>query len=57
MRNLEGKRRKEDLTRNASKKMEGLHPPSLLQKVCAQMNLKDATIRSTQVHIDRLITE
>ena len=57
MRNLEGKSRKEDVTRNAFKKLEGLHLPSLLQKVCAHMNLKDATIHSTQAHIDALITE
>ena len=54
MRNLEGKSRKEDVTRNTFKKLVG---PSLWQKVCAHMNLKDATIHSTQSQIDALITE
>ena len=57
MRNLEDKCKKVDVTRNAFKKLEGLHPPSLLQKVYAHMNLKDATIRSTQSQIDALITK
>ena len=57
MKNLETKSRKEDVTKNAFKKLEGLHLPSLLQKVCAQMNLKDSTLRSTQNYIDALITE
>ena len=49
--------KKEDVTRNAFKKLEGLHLPSLLQKVCAHMNLKESTIRSTQTCSDALITE
>ena len=57
MKNLVSKSRKEDVTRNAFKKLEGLHLPSLLQKVCAHMNLKDSTLRSTQNYIDALITE
>ena len=57
MKNLESKSRKEDVTRNALKKLEGLHLPNLLQKVCAHMNLKDSTLRSTQNYIDALITE
>ena len=56
-RNLGGKSRKEDVTRKAFKKLEGLHLPSSLQKVCALMNLKDATIQNTQSQIDALITE
>ena len=57
MKNLESKSKKEDVTRNAFKKLEGLHLPSLLQKVCAHMNLKDSTLHSTQNYIDALITE
>ena len=57
MKNLKSKSRKEDVTRNAFKKLEGLHLPSLLQRVCAHMNLKESTIRSTQTYIDALITE
>ena len=57
MENLESKSRKEDVTRNAFKKLEGLHLPSLLQKVCAHMNLKDSTLRSTKNYIDALITK
>ena len=57
MKNLESKSRKEEGTRNAFKKLEGLHLPSLLQKVCAHMNLKDSTLRSTQNYIDAPITE
>ena len=45
------------MTSNAFKKLEGLHLPSLLQKMFAHLNLKDATIGSTQSHIDALITE
>ena len=56
MKNLESKSRKEDVIRNAFKKLEGLHLLTLLQKVCAHMNLKESTIRSTQTHIDALIT-
>ena len=55
--NLEGKSRKKDVIRNVFKKPEGLHLPSLLQKVFAHMNLKDATIHSIQAHIDAMITE
>ena len=57
MKNLEGKNKNEDVTRNAFKKLEGLHLPSLLQNVCAHMNLKDSTLRTTQNYIDALITE
>ena len=57
MRNLKGKSRKEDVTRNAFQMLEGLHLPRVLQKVCADMNLKDATIRSTKSQIDALLTE
>ena len=57
MKNLENKIKKEDVTRNAFKKQEGLHLPSLLQKVCAHMNLKDSTLRTTQNYIDALIME
>ena len=57
MKDLESRSKKEDVTRNAFKKLEGLHLPSLLQKVCAHMNLKDSTLRSTQNYIDALITE
>ena len=57
VRNLEGNSRTEDVTGNAFKKLEELHLPSFLQKVCAHMNLKDATIRSTQSQIYALITE
>ena len=48
MRNVERKSKKEDVTRNAIKKLWGLHLPSLLLKVCAHMNLKDSTLRTTQ---------
>ena len=57
MKNLESKSRKGEVTRNVFKKLEGLHLPRLLQKVCAHMNLKDSTLRSTQNYIDALITE
>ena len=57
MRNLETKSRKEEVTRKAFKKLEGLHLPSLLQKVCAHMNLKDTTLRTTQNYIVAQITE
>ena len=57
MKNLENKSKKDDVTRNAFKKLEGLHLPSLLQKVCAYMNLKDSTLCTTQNYIDALITE
>ena len=57
MKNLESKSKKEDVTRNAFKKLEGLHLPSLLQKVCAHMNLKDWTLGTTKNYIDALITE
>ena len=57
MRNLESKSKKEDITRNAFKRLEGLHLPSLLQKVCAHMNLKDSTLKTTQNYIDAQITE
>ena len=52
MKNLETKSRKREVTRNAFKKLEGLHLPSLLQNVCALMNLKDSTLRTTQNYID-----
>ena len=47
IRNLESKSKKEDVTRNAFKKLEGLHLPSLLQNVCTQMNSKVSTLRTT----------
>ena len=43
--------------RKAFKKLEGLQLPSCVQKVCANVKLKDGTICSTQAHIDILITE
>ena len=57
MKNLENKSKKEDVTTNAFKMLEGLHLPSLLQKVCAHMNLKDSTLRTTLNYNDALITE
>ena len=57
MRNLENKSRKDEVTRNAFKKLEGLHLPSLLRKVCAHMNLRDSTLRTTQNYIDAQITD
>ena len=48
MRNLESRSKKEDVTRNAFNKLEGLHLPSVLQNVCAHMNLKDSTLHTTQ---------
>ena len=41
MKNLESKSKKGDVTKNALKKLEVLHLPSFLQKVCAHRNLKD----------------
>ena len=52
MKNLESKSKKEDVTRNALKKGEGLRLPSILQKVCAHMKLKDATLHTTQNYLD-----
>ena len=57
MKNLVSKGKKGDVTRNAFKKLEGLHLPSLLQKVCAHMNLKDSTLSTTRNYIHALITE
>ena len=57
MTNLEKKSRKDEVTRNAFKKLEGMHLPSLLRKVCAHMNLKDSTLRTTQNYIDAQITD
>ena len=57
MKNLENKSKKEEVTRNAFKKLEGLHLPSLLQKVRAHINLKDSTLRTTQNYIDAHITD
>ena len=57
MKNLESKSKKEDVRRNAFRKLEGLYLPSLLHKVCAHMNLKESTLRTTQNYIDALITE
>ena len=57
MKNLENKGRKEEVTRNAFKKLEGLHLPSFLQKVCAHMNLKASTLGTTQNYIDAQITD
>ena len=56
MTNHETKSRGEEVRRNAFKKQEGLHLPSLLQKVCARMNLKDSFLRTTQNYIDAQIT-
>ena len=57
MMNLESRSKKDEITRNAFKKLEGLYLPNVLQKVCTHMNLHDATIHSAQAHIDLLITE
>ena len=57
MKNLETKSRKEEVTRNAFKKLEGLHLPGSLQNVCAHMNLKNSTLRTTQNYIDAQITD
>ena len=57
MKNWENRSTKENIARNAFKTLDGLHLPSSLQKACAHMTLMDATIRSTQAHIDMLITE
>ena len=57
MKNLEGKSKKEDVTRNAFNKLEGLHLPSLLHNFCEHMNLKNSTLRTTQNYIDALTTE
>ena len=57
MKTLMVRSRKEDVTRNAFKKMEDLHLPSLLKTFRGHMNLKDATIRSAQTQIDPLITK
>ena len=57
MKNLESRSRKEEVTRNAFNKLEGLHLPSLLQNVCAHVNLKDSTLRTTQNDIDAQITD
>ena len=57
MKNLKSKSRNREVTRNAFKKLEGLHLPSFLQKVCAHMNLKDSTLGSDRNYIDALITE
>ena len=53
MKNFENKSKKEEVTRNAFKKLEGLHLPSLLQKVFAHMNLKESTLRTTQNNMER----
>ena len=55
MKNLESRSKREDVTRNAFKKLERLHLPCLSQKVCAHRILKDATLRTTQNYIDALI--
>ena len=57
MRNLESRSKEKNVTGNAFNKLEGLHLPSLLQNVCAHMNLKDSTLRTTRNYIDALITE
>ena len=51
MTNLENRSRKDEVTRNAFKKLEALHLPSLLQNVCAHMNRKDSTLRTTQMKV------
>ena len=53
----ESRSKKEDVSRNAFNKLEGLHLPSLLQKFCAHINLKESTLCSTQYYIDAFITE
>ena len=57
MKNLEKKSRKEDVTKNVFKKLEGLHLPCLTQNVFAHINLKKSAIGSAQTCIDALITE
>ena len=57
MKNLESRSKKEDVARNAFKKLEGQHLQSLLQSVCAHHTLKDATTHNTQPQIDALTTE
>ena len=57
MKNFESRSKKVEVTRNAFKKVEGLHLQSFLQKVCAHMHLKESTLRSTQTYIDALVTE
>ena len=57
MKNLESKSKKEDVTRNAFKTLEGLHLRSLLQNVWAHMNLRDSTLPTDQNYIDALFTE
>ena len=57
MKNLETKGKKEDVTGYAFKKLEGPHRRSILQKVCAHMNLKDSTLHTFQDYMDALITE
>ena len=57
IKDLESRSRKEDVSRNALRRLEGLHLPCLLQNVCAHMNLKDAARHSTQAHSDTLLTE
>ena len=46
MKNLESRSKKEEVTRNAFKKVEGLHWRSPLQNAYAHMSLKDATRHS-----------
>ena len=57
MKNLETKSRREEVTKNGFKKLDGLHLSSLLQKVYVHMNLKDSTLHTTQNYIDAQITE
>ena len=57
MKNLDSQSKKHEVTTNVFKKQDGLHLPSSSQKVCSHINLEDATIYSTQAHIDVLITE
>ena len=57
MKNLEGWGKNNEIPRNAFKKLQRLHLASSLQKVCAHMKLRDATIHSTQAHMHMLITE
>ena len=51
MKNLESTSNNKDVTRNAFKRLERLHLPRLLHKVCAHTNLKESTIQSTKTYI------
>ena len=57
IKNLESRSKEDEKTRDGFKKLEGLHVPSSLQKVCAHMYMLNDTIHSAQAYIDMLITE